>query len=195
MAQNWDDLAKEWESNPVTERFAQSVFTQLQSMMDLDDIKVLDFGCGTGQLSQLLSPFVKDIVALDASEAMIEELDKKELINVEPIVDGLTRGLVAQHPAFRTQFDLVIASSVLPFVEDHATALGISQSLLTDNGYFVHFDWIPDDATEGFTIEHSRKALNNAGFKDVEVSKVFDILTDNGNGSVLMGIGRRYPLF
>ena len=33
---------------------------------------------------------VKDIVALDASEAMIEELDKKELANVEPVVVLLT---------------------------------------------------------------------------------------------------------
>lgn len=69
---------KNWESNPATEQFAQSVFEQLQQLTQLDGIKVLDFGCGTGQLSQRLSPMVKDIVALDASEAMIEELDKKK---------------------------------------------------------------------------------------------------------------------
>ncbi|MDF4861794.1 class I SAM-dependent methyltransferase, partial [Vibrio parahaemolyticus] len=88
MAQDWDGLAKNWESNPATEQFAQSVFEQLQQLTQLDGIKVLDFGCGTGQLSQRLSPMVKDIVALDASEAMIEELDKKELVNVEPVVDA-----------------------------------------------------------------------------------------------------------
>ncbi|EPS8831006.1 SAM-dependent methyltransferase [Vibrio parahaemolyticus] len=191
MAQDWDGLAKNWESNPATEQFAQSVFAQLQQLTQLDGIKVLDFGCGTGQLSQLLSPLVKDIVALDASEAMIEELDKKELLNVEPVVDALSRGLVAQHPAFRGQFDLVVASSVLAFVDDVESSLDIAHSLLNEGGYFVHFDWVAESEQDGFTLSRSENALSNAGFVDVEAKKVFDITSDGQTMSVLMGVGRR----
>ncbi|EJG0989012.1 class I SAM-dependent methyltransferase [Vibrio parahaemolyticus] len=191
MAQDWDGLAKNWESNPATEQFAQSVFAQLQQLTQLDGIKVLDFGCGTGQLSQLLSPIVKDIVALDASEAMIEELDKKELLNVEPVVDALSRGLVAQHPAFRGQFDLVVASSVLAFVDDVESSLDIAHSLLNEGGYFVHFDWVAESEQDGFTLSRSENALSNAGFVDVEARKVFDITSDGQIMSVLMGVGRR----
>ncbi|MBE4201808.1 class I SAM-dependent DNA methyltransferase [Vibrio parahaemolyticus] len=191
MAQDWDGLAKNWESNPATEQFAQSVFAQLQQLTQLDGIKVLDFGCGTGQLSELLSPLVKDIVALDASEAMIEELDKKELLNVEPVVDALSRGLVAQHPAFRGQFDLVVASSVLAFVDDVESSLDIAHSLLNEGGYFVHFDWVAESEQDGFTLSRSENALSNAGFVDVEAKKVFDITSDGQTMSVLMGVGRR----
>ncbi|MBE3876145.1 class I SAM-dependent methyltransferase [Vibrio parahaemolyticus] len=191
MAQDWDGLAKNWESNPATEQFAQSVFAQLQQLTQLDGIKVLDFGCGTGQLSQLLSSIVKDIVALDASEAMIEELDKKELLNVEPVVDALSRGLVAQHPAFRGQFDLVVASSVLAFVDDVELSLDIAHSLLNEGGYFVHFDWVAESEQDGFTLSRSENALSNAGFVDVEAKKVFDITSDGQIMSVLMGVGRR----
>ncbi|EPT7320143.1 class I SAM-dependent DNA methyltransferase [Vibrio parahaemolyticus] len=191
MAQDWDGLAKNWESNPATEQFAQSVFAQLQQLTQLDGIKVLDFGCGTGQLSQLLSPIVKDIVALDASEAMIEELDKKELLNVEPVVDALSRGLVAQHPAFRGQFDLVVASSVLAFVDDVESSLDIAHSLLNEGGYFVHFDWVAESEQDGLTLSRSENALSNAGFVDVEAKKVFDITSDGQTMSVLMGVGRR----
>ncbi|MGR5236885.1 class I SAM-dependent DNA methyltransferase [Vibrio alfacsensis] len=191
MAQDWDGLAKNWESNPATEQFAQSVFAQLQQLTQLDGIKVLDFGCGTGQLSQFLSPFAKDIVALDASEAMIEELDKKELPNVEPVVDALSRGLAAQHPAFRGQFDLVVASSVLAFVDDVETSLEISRSLLNKGGHFVHFDWVAQSSKEGFTLAKSEKALMNAGFKDVESKEVFEITSEGHTMSVLMGVGRR----
>lgn len=191
MAQDWDGLAKNWESNPATEQFAQSVFEQLQQLTQLDGIKVLDFGCGTGQLSQRLSPMVKDIVALDASEAMIEELDKKELANVEPVVDALSRGLVAQHPAFRGQFDLVVASSVLAFVEDLDASLKISHSLLNHGGYFVHFDWIAESEQDGFTLAKSKRALIDAGFTEVESQHVFDITSDGKTMSVLMGLGRR----
>ncbi|EMG1954230.1 class I SAM-dependent methyltransferase [Vibrio alginolyticus] len=191
MAQDWDGLAKNWESNPATEQFAQSVFEQLQQLTQLDGIKVLDFGCGTGQLSQRLSPMVKDIVALDASEAMIEELDKKELANVEPVVDALSRGLVAQHPAFRGQFDLVVASSVLAFVEDLDASLKISHSLLNHGGYFVHFDWIAESEQDGFTLAKSERALKDAGFTEVESQHVFDIKSDGKTMPVLMGLGRR----
>lgn len=191
MAQDWDGLAKNWESNPATEQFAQSVFAQLQQLTQLDGIKVLDFGCGTGQLSQLLSPIVKDIVALDASEAMIEELDKKELLNVEPVVDALSRGLVAQHPAFRGQFDLVVASSVLAFVDDVESSLDIAHSLLNEGGYFVHFDWVAESEQDGLSLSRSENALSNAGFVDVEAKKVFDITSDGQAMSVLMGVGRR----
>lgn len=192
MAQDWDGLAKNWESNPATKQFAQSVFEQLQQLTQLDGIKVLDFGCGTGQLSQLLSPVVKDIVALDSSEEMIEELDKKELTNVEPVVDTLSRGLVAQHPAFRGQFDLVVASSVLAFVDDIDTVLNISHSVLNHGGYFVHFDFVSDVAQQGVTLAKSEDALSAAGFTDVEVKSVFDITSDDGQTlSVLMGSGRR----
>lgn len=191
MAQDWDGLAKNWESNPATEQFAQSVFEHLQQLTQLDGIKVLDFGCGTGQLSQRLSPMVKDIVALDASEAMIEELDKKELANVEPVVDALSRGLVAQHPAFRGQFDLVVASSVLAFVEDLDASLKISHSLLNHGGYFVHFDWIAESEQDGFTLAKSKRALKDAGFTEVESQHVFDITSDGKTMSVLMGLGRR----
>ncbi|MCS0443600.1 class I SAM-dependent DNA methyltransferase [Vibrio diabolicus] len=191
MAQDWDGLAKNWESNPATEQFAQSVFEQLQQLTQLDGIKVLDFGCGTGQLSQRLSPMVKDIVALDASEAMIEELDKKELANVEPVVDALSRGLVAQHPAFRGQFDLVVASSVLAFVEDLDASLKISHSLLNHGGYFVHFDWIAESEQDGFTLAKSKRVLKDAGFTEVESQHVFDITSDGKTMSVLMGLGRR----
>lgn len=191
MAQDWDGLAKNWESNPATEQFAQSVFAQLQQLTQLDGIKVLDFGCGTGQLSQLLSPIVKDIVALDASETMIEELDKKELLNVEPVVDALSRGLVAQHPAFRGQFDLVVASSVLAFIDDVESSLDIAHSLLNEGGYFVHFDWVAESEQDGFTLSRSENALSNAGFVDVEAKKVFDITSDGQTMSVLMGVGRR----
>lgn len=191
MAQDWDGLAKNWESNPATEQFAQSVFEQLQQLTQLDGIKVLDFGCGTGQLSQRLSPMVKDIVALDASEAMIEELDKKELANVEPVVDALSRGLVAQHPAFRGQFDLVVASSVLAFVEDLDASLKISHSLLNHGGYFVHFDWIAESEQDGFTLAKSKRALKDAGFTEVESQHVFDITSDGKTMSVLIGLGRR----
>jgi len=112
MSNKWDECAENWEQDATAAMFTAKVFEQLQVLVSIEGLKVLDFGCGTGALTQKLSPLAKEIVALDSSEKMIEQLDAKELSNVEAVVDELTRGLVAYHPAFRGQFDIIVASSV-----------------------------------------------------------------------------------
>jgi hypothetical protein len=128
-------------------------------------------------------------VALDASEAMIEELDKKMLSNVEPVVDQLTRGLIAQHPAFRNQFDLIVASSVCGFLLNFEETASLIYALLDEKGIFVHWDWLAEDANEGLTQESAHQALHAAGFSDIEISIPFELKTQNGKSApVLMGV-------
>ncbi|GAD79668.1 class I SAM-dependent DNA methyltransferase [Vibrio ezurae] len=189
MVLNWDDYATEWEANPATAQFSDLVFTELQALHSLKGANVLDFGCGTGLLSQKIAPLARSIVALDASEAMIEELDKKTLANVEPVVDHLTRGLVAQHPAFRKQFDLVVASSVCGFVASFQETATIIYSLLDEQGIFVHWDWLSDDTDDGLTQESAHSMLHSAGFCDIEISIPFEIkMADGSSRPVLMGV-------
>ncbi|MPW36282.1 class I SAM-dependent methyltransferase [Vibrio sp. B1Z05] len=189
MVHNWDDYATEWEANPATAQFSDLVFAELQALHSLKGANVLDFGCGTGLLSQKMAPLARSIVALDASEAMIEELDKKTLANVEPVVDYLTRGLVAQHPAFRKQFDLVVASSVCGFVASFQETATIIHSLLDEQGIFVHWDWLSDDAEGGLTQESAHSMLHSAGFTDIEISIPFEItMADGTSQPVLMGV-------
>jgi len=195
MAHDWDEYAANWENDPATHAFAQSVFQQLTKILSLQGKHILDFGCGTGLLSQLMSPLARDIVALDSSEAMIEELDRKELRNVEPVVDSLTRGLVAQHPAFRKQFDLVVASSVCAFLPNLQDVADIIVTLVDEGGYFVHFDWLADESgmasENGLTQSDIESVLKNAGFSAVETRVAFDVVTEKGTLPVVVGIARK----
>lgn len=192
MAHDWDEYAVNWENDPATHIFAQSVFQQLTKILSLQGKHILDFGCGTGLLSQLMSPLARDIVALDSSEAMIEELDRKELRNVEPVVDSLTRGLVAQHPAFRKQFDLVVASSVCAFLPNVQDVADIIFTLVDEGGYFIHFDWLADGKSEiGLSLVEMETALKNAGFSSVETQIAFDVTTEQGVLPVMVGIARK----
>ncbi|WP_187372845.1 class I SAM-dependent DNA methyltransferase [Vibrio mimicus] len=192
MAHDWDEYATNWENDPATHIFAQSVFQQLTKILSLQGKHILDFGCGTGLLSQLMSPLARDIVALDSSEAMIEELDRKELRNVEPVVDSLTRGLVAQHPAFRKQFDLVVASSVCAFLPNVQDVADIIFTLVDEGGYFIHFDWLADGKSEvGLSLVEMKTVLKNAGFSSVETQIAFDVTTEQGVLPVMVGIARK----
>ena len=193
MAQNWDEYAADWEKDDSTTAFAHEVFAELQKLTPLEGKHVLDFGCGTGLLTQLIAIDARDVVALDSSEAMIEELDKKELFNVEPVVDALTRGLVAQHPAFRKQFDVVVASNVCGYLADYEQAVDIIYSLLDEGGLFVHWDWQVDDHDPEFGLSEKdvASALNRVGFSDVVTKTVFKIQTPQGLAPVIMGVGKK----
>lgn len=194
MANNWDALAAHWEDDEVNIEFVESAYKQLEKCIDISGKHILDFGCGSGLLTEFLSPVAKSVVALDASEAMIEELDKKNLKNVEPIVDRLTRGLVAQHPAFRKQFDVVVASAVCGYLDNNLSeCLTIISSLLNKGGVFIHWDWIHDeeDRTSGVSMIEMQDELIQAGFHDVRISQVFRIRNHGGDGAVMMGVAVR----
>ena len=192
MANSWDDVAANWDSQASTNTYADKALQSLLQFVDVKGMHILDFGCGTGLLSQRLSPMVKDIVALDSSEAMIEQLDMKELPNVEPVVDTLTRGLVALHPAFRTQFDLVVASSVCSFVPSYSEVADIVFSLINKEGYFIHWDWLSEtDEPGGMTIQHAQQVLTSVGFNRVEITTPFEVETPQGNFKVLMALAQK----
>ena len=192
MTTSWDDYAAGWESEPTALLYADKALESLQEIVDIQSMSVLDFGCGTGLLSQKMSPLVKDIVALDSSEAMIEQLDNKQLNNVEPVVDCLTRGLVAMHPAFRHQFDLVVASSVCSFLPNYSDVVDIVYSLLNKGNYFIHWDWFSEhDQEGGMTPRHVLQVLSSVGFEEVEVTTPFSIETPRGKLTVLMAVARK----
>lgn len=193
MVHDWDNLAKNWENNTTNTMFVQQVFQQLKTLTSLDGKHILDYGCGTGFLSQMMSPLAKTIVALDSSESMIEELDKKELPNVEPVVDSLTRGLVAQHPAFRKQFDLVVAASVCAYVDDFPQVVEIIYSLLDEGGLFIQWDWLADNALADHHLHelNVRQAFTQAGFMTIEVAQAFVINTPDGPQAAFFALGRK----
>ncbi|MHA2501023.1 MAG: class I SAM-dependent methyltransferase, partial [Candidatus Hodarchaeales archaeon] len=58
--------------------YPSELFEHLKSSFGLDASKrVLDLGCGTGQLSIALSKSVKEVIAIDTSAEMIEEGQKQ----------------------------------------------------------------------------------------------------------------------
>lgn len=188
MANIWDDVAASWDLSPESNDLANKAFESLQELVDLKGLHILDFGCGTGLLSEKMAPLAKDIVALDSSEAMIEQLDKKELKNVEPVVDMLSRGLAAMHPAFRAQFDLVVASSVCSYLNNYSDIADIVFSLLDPGSYFVHWDILSDDSSEGgVSMAHANQVLTSVGFQTVDISTPFLI----GSEKIIMVVARK----
>lgn len=192
MSNEWDEYAENWDVDPTVEEYAKNAFSALLQNININGLTVLDFGCGTGALTQLMSPTAKSIVAIDPSSEMIKHLDKKALNNVSSISDYLSKELVQNLPEFKSKFDVIVASSVCGFLPDYEATLSLLKSLLKDGGVFVQWDWLSnDDSSEmGLSVKRVKQAFVANDFVNTKVKRAFIMSSSEGSMPVLMAIGK-----
>jgi SAM-dependent methyltransferase len=155
-------------------------FTQAAMLSLLPPDAVLaDLGCGTGQVAALLSPFVKRVIGVDQSAAMLKAAQRrtKGLANVE-----LRRGELAALPIDDRSVDGALLVLALSYVEEPASALRELARVLRPGGRGVVVDLLRHDRDDfrrqmgqqclGFETEEMRGLLAGAGLTAVTVRKV-----------------------
>ena len=140
------------------------------------DWVVGDLGCGTGQVSAALAPFVSHVVAVDASAAMLQAA-RKRLGHTDNV--DLRRGELEALPIDDGRLDLATVMLVLHHVPEPARAVAEVARVLGRGGRLVLVDMLPHDreiyrqqmghAWLGFSEEHTRAMLGEAGFDAVRV--------------------------
>ena len=191
MNNEWDEYADKWDSDPSAVDYAKNAFAELKKLLKLNDLRVLDFGCGTGLLTEMLSPEVDEVVALDGSPKMIECLDQKALPNVHSIVGFLSEPLLEETPLLSKKFDLVVASSVCSFLPDYPATASLLASMMEPNAVFVQWDWLSTTDGFGLSEERVRHTLVRAGLNDIALSQPFTMENSHGAMPVLMATGRK----
>src|SRR6185369_13802676 len=79
-----------------------------------------DLGCGTGQLTSTIAPFVKRVIAIDGSADMLEAA-KQRLVETQNV--DLRRGDLEALPLDAGELDAAMLSLVLHYAPDPARAL------------------------------------------------------------------------
>ncbi|PKF60177.1 SAM-dependent methyltransferase [Psychromonas sp. psych-6C06] len=192
MTNEWDDYAGGWNVDKTVEEYADKAYSELVKNCDIEGLTVLDFGCGTGSLTQLISPAVKSIIAIDSSPEMIKYLDMKTLDNVTSISEYLSNELIVKRPEFESKFDLIVASSVCSFLPDYEATLSLLKSLLKEGGVFIQWDWLSNDDSSdmGLTEKRVKEAFESNCFVGTKISSPFIMNSSKGNMPVLMAIGK-----
>jgi len=192
VSEDWDEFAAHWEQDEQPRIFRDEAFASLMAHGVLSDTaRVLDFGCGTGLLSEKLSPLVKEIIAVDTSRVMLDTLKAKAITNVTALCADLDDPATRAGAAWLADLDLIVASSVCGFLPDYEKTVQTLSAALRPGGHFVQWDWLAADDDAEFGLPQARigSALEGAGLEDVTVRQVFSVTFDGEALPVLMGAG------
>jgi ArsR family transcriptional regulator len=156
-----------------------------------------DLGCGTGQVSAALAPFVAQVVAVDASAAMLQAA-KKRLSRFDNI--ELRRGELEGLPIDDGRLDAATSMLVLHHVPEPERALGEIARVLKPGGRAIIVDMQPHDRDSyrqqmghvwlGFSDEHVRRLFQEAGFEDIRIVSLPPDAKAKGPG-LFVATGRR----
>ncbi len=161
------------------------------------DWTVGDLGCGTGQISAVLAPFVARVVAVDASAAMLQAAKKRlhQFDNVE-----LRRGELEALPIDDGRLDAATLMLVLHHVPEPERALAEVARVLKPGGRLVLVDMLPHERENyrqqmghvwlGFSDEHVRRMFDDVGFGAVRVVALPPDARSKGPG-LFVATGRR----
>jgi ubiquinone/menaquinone biosynthesis C-methylase UbiE len=131
----WDERVEAWDEVAASEAFLAIRDRILELAEPLGHDRAVDLGAGTGLLSLALAPRVRELIAVDISEQMLERLDDAAIAdgihNIETVAADLRR---------------------LPLEDESAT-------LVVSNYAFHHLD----DAGKELALAEARRILRPGG--------------------------------
>jgi len=135
-ARFWDRLAERYAKKPVDDEAAYKKKLSITRDYLREDMKVLEFGCGTGSTALYHAPAVKSILATDISSKMLayahEKAAKANVQNVEFRLATLTSLALPD-----ASYDAVLGLNILHLLKDKDAAIREVYRVLKPGGVFI----------------------------------------------------------
>jgi len=152
---------------------ARAELAALPALLD-DGWTVGDLGCGTGQVSASLAPYVSRVVAVDASAPMLGAARKR----LEPFRNvEIRRGELEALPLDDGSLDAAVLSLALHLAPEPARVLAEAARVLRPGGKLLMVDMMPHERTDfiesmghlwpGFDAESITSWGRDAGFASI----------------------------
>ena len=181
-------VAGEWD------RLRQELFGQhftapgLLALLPPDWI-VADIGCGTGNVAEILSPCVQEVIAVDPSEPMLRAA-RKRLADCRNI--RFAHGSLSDLPVDDASAHAATLVLVLHHVSDPENALREVRRILKPDGRILIIDMLEHDHTIfkqsmghahlGFNPDTVKQLLSDAGFTNPRIAPLPTEATSRGPG-------------
>lgn len=189
-------IAGEWEEIRAA-LFGRSFLTGALPALLPQEWEAADFGCGTGDASAALAPFLKRIVAFDQSEEMLEGARRRlaQFGHVEVL-----SGEAHAAPLADASVDLAVSSLLLHHAQRPEAVLAEMARVLRPGGRALVIDMLPHARQEyrrtmghlhlGFEPAWMEQAMEAAGFDEIRITALPSDPEAKGPG-LFVATGRR----
>jgi ArsR family transcriptional regulator len=136
-----------------------------------------DLGCGTGQLTETIAPYVRRVIAVDGSSDMLDAA-RRRMAGTRSNVD-LRQGDLEALPIEDGELDAAMLSLVLHYSPDPARALAEVARVVRPGGRLLVVDMLPHEREEyqqqmghvwlGFSEKQMSRLLSGGGFDDIRM--------------------------
>ena len=193
MVDYFAEKASEYDARPIPQQISEGVYGALSKAVNLTpDLTVMDFGAGTGLVATKIAPHVKSLLAVDISQAMLEQLAQKEALQGK--VEIFCQNIL-EEPLDR-QVDLVVSAMAMHHVDDTRALLQTLYNHLVPGGSVAladldreKGDFHPHDVQgvfhHGFDRENLGKLMAEVGFADPRFVTTCELTKEE----------RNYPVF
>jgi ubiquinone/menaquinone biosynthesis C-methylase UbiE/DNA-binding transcriptional ArsR family regulator len=158
-----------------------------------------DLGCGTGQLTETIAPYVRQVIAVDGSSDMIDAARRR--VGERPNVD-IRQGELEALPIGVGELDCAMLALVLHYAPDPAMALAEVARVVRPGGRLLAVDMLPHERAEyqqqmghvwlGFSEKQMSRFLTGAGFDDVRI-RVLPADPDTRGPGLFAAVATRSP--
>ncbi|TPX48566.1 hypothetical protein SeMB42_g01501 [Synchytrium endobioticum] len=192
----FDEKASSWDQRPEILDVADQVAKAIRETLSLDakQATLLDFGCGTGNVSFALCPYIKSALGIDASNKMVEIFNQKaKLRNLEAFasiaVDIATEQGYQKLKELNQKFDIIQSTSVFHHISDLNLVVARLATLLSANGSLLVVEMEPADALAFHDRAH-RCIAHKEGFREDDMKEL-----GKAGGLTLVAFKRRAVWF
>jgi ubiquinone/menaquinone biosynthesis C-methylase UbiE len=196
---NFDERAKDWDSDPKKVERARVVAEAIRNAVPLSNtMTALEYGCGTGLLSFALQEDLGKITLADTSQGMLDVLNEKivnsGVTNMHPI-----RLDLSSDPLPEEKYHITYSLMVLHHIHNARGILTNFYDVLEPNGYLLVADLEKEDGTfhtdgtadvhKGFSQNELQKWVEDAGFGNIKFSTAYEIKKE------VNGKEKTFPVF
>lgn len=143
--------------------------------------KVLDLGCGTGFMINLMKEYVDEITGVDVTQVMLDRVDKSGNAKIT-----LVNHDTGSYPVEEGKYDMVTAHSFLHHLYDIKPTINIAAKALRKGGVFVneldpnYYFWEAVSKLErnGNYSPLVKREVEEVNHKDEDIEKTFGVDKD-----------------
>ena len=160
---HFDQIANEWDS-PEKVKLITTTANKIKENLELKhNLKMMDFGCGTGLLSENFIDYSSEFLGVDTSSGMLEVFNQKFKNN--PNVHSKNINLEVEN--FKGNYDLIISSMAFHHLSTPERVLKKMKEMLNEDGKIAIVDLDKEDGT--FHPDNEGMGVKHFGFSEDEI--------------------------